>query len=94
MTCRIFQFSTSFAEPITPPLIFSNGSASPIPLSFNSCRPLKQNESCNYGAKITGNLSYTCTFGSGGENGAHYTGTIEIQDGAGNVLAREAMRPL
>src|SRR5262249_20670433 len=94
VTCRIFQFSALTGEPIATPQVFSNVSASPIPLSFNSCRPLGRNENCSFGVPITGNLSYTCTFGSGGLNGSHYTGTIEIQDSGGNVLAREAMRPL
>jgi hypothetical protein len=40
-----------------------------------------------------GNLSYTCQLVSSGLT-ARYTGTIEIQDGAFNVLAREVMMPV
>jgi hypothetical protein len=95
--CRIFQFSSSFGEPIGATAIYANNSTTPVPLSFNSCNAqagVKQNQNCSYGATIAGNLSYTCVFVSGGGSGAHYTGTIEIQDASNNVLARESMRAL
>ncbi|WP_057972956.1 hypothetical protein [Lysobacter antibioticus] len=95
VTCRIFQFGSTVGEPLRALAIYTNTSAAPVPLAFNTCNVssgLRQNENCSYGARIAGNLSYTCVFISAGGAGAQYTGTIEIQDSQFNVLEREAMR--
>lgn len=95
VTCRIFQFGPTVGEPIRALAVYANTSSAPLPLSFNTCNVssgLRQNENCSYGARIVGNVSHTCVFISGGGAGAQYTGTIEIQDSAFNVLEREAMR--
>lgn len=93
VVCRIFRHGSSILEPLGYTHIYSNVSTQPLPLSVNSCKKsgLGLHESCVFAAKITGNYSYTCRFGSAGNSGARYSGTIEIQDSQFNVLAREAM---
>lgn len=95
VVCRIFQYGAASGEPLGTMAIYSNASTTPVPLSFNTCNSsgLQRNASCNYGAQIAGNLSYTCVFQASGAAWGNYTGTIEIQDSANNVLQREVMLP-
>ena len=95
-TCRIHQYANTNANPEAIEYhIFSNISTSPEPIIATNCPSsgLHLNQSCNFSARIMGNLSYTCQLVSSGLT-ARYTGTIEIQDGAFNVLAREVMMPV
>jgi hypothetical protein len=96
VVCRIFQYGAASGEPIGTTAIYSNASTAPLVLNANSCNPstgLQRNANCSYSAQIAGNLSYTCVFSASGAAGGRYTGTIEIQDSANNVLEHEAMLP-
>jgi hypothetical protein len=89
VTCRIS--SPGVQGPIGFTAIFANNSTNPVPLEFNSCPSagIAQNAQCAFGAKIAGNLSFTCSLHGSG----FYAGTIEIQGPAGNVLAQLPLLP-
>ncbi len=96
VVCRIFQYGAASGEPLGTMAIFANNSTAPVPLSFNTCNAstgLSRFGSCYYGAQIAGNLSHTCVFQATGGAFGRYSGTIEIQDSANNVLQHEVMLP-
>ena len=95
VTCRIFTSGgTSVGEQTGIVAIYANNSRNPLPLTFNSCSPAAPpiNGQCAFGAKITGNFSFACSFTTASTQGANYTGSIELQASNGTLLVRDAMR--